>query len=83
MTKVAFTPVTTRLIIYHFKQESLTIGASTKPFPPAAARPGPLFNGRPVEVLNLTVSSIKNTGQQLVGKVEAVNAAFYQKQRLI
>lgn len=28
MTKVAFTPVTARLIIYHFKQESMTLTAS-------------------------------------------------------
>ncbi|KAL7387520.1 hypothetical protein ABVT39_024823 [Epinephelus coioides] len=31
MTKVAFTPVTARLIIYHFKQESLTLTASQQP----------------------------------------------------
>lgn len=31
MTKVAFTPVMARLIIYHFKQESLTLTASQQP----------------------------------------------------
>lgn len=65
MTKVAFTPATARLIIYHFKQESLTLAASPQSFPPAALA-GPLFTAGLVQVLNLTVSSIKNKSKQLV-----------------
>lgn len=76
MTKVAFTPVMARLIIYHFKQERLMLAASQKPLLHAALDRLPFSRrterNRMVQVNKLTVSSIK---------LEQIVNVFYRLQQ--